>query len=273
MLSFVDSSKDCINWNMLTPATDEAKELALLCQGRFTGDPSNEFEVTKYQTVDEGTEDEAIEENKVDRTYAPVLVKRYCSLSPKFQLREEDRLAATLWKIEQDALIIPRGAYVLQPNGHVERNRSFEGKRHHAVVAHTGVPTRFHSIGLTPAESGKLSNYFHFREPIRLQQKSLTHRAALDKSLHFLDTIDEDIPKGTCNSRCHSRNSEQKHEPLLLYLISHFQVGVSSTNVATDSCKFAASNGSAWRSFTCRKRIDSVRSTSASVKRTRTFRS
>ncbi len=44
------------------------------------------------------------------------------------QLREEERLAATLWKIEQDALIIPRGAYVLQPTGNVERNRTFEGK-------------------------------------------------------------------------------------------------------------------------------------------------
>ena len=30
--------------------------------------------------------------------------------------------------IEQDALIIPRGAYILQPNGDVERNRTFEGQ-------------------------------------------------------------------------------------------------------------------------------------------------
>jgi len=51
-------------------------------------------------------------------------------------------------------------------------------------------------LGLTIAESGKLSNYFHFREPIHLQQKSLIYRSALDKSLHFLDSIDEDIPKG-----------------------------------------------------------------------------
>jgi len=150
-------SKDCNNWNMLTPASDESKESVQLCQGRFTGDASHDFEVTKYNITNEDTEEENIEEYKS-------------------QLREEERLAATLWKIEQDALIIPRGAYVLQPNGSVERNRTFEG--------------------LTPVESGKLSNYFHFREPIHLQQKSLTHRAALDKSLHFLDTIDEDIPKG-----------------------------------------------------------------------------
>ncbi|CAF2329499.1 unnamed protein product [Rotaria sp. Silwood2] len=150
-------SLDCINWNMLTPASDDAKELALQCQGRFTGDPSHEFEVTKYHITNEDTEEENIEEYKS-------------------QLREEERLAATLWKIEQDALIIPRGSYILQPNGNVERNRTFEG--------------------LTITESGKLSNYFHFRPPIRLEQKSLVHRATLDKSLHFLDTIDEDIPKG-----------------------------------------------------------------------------
>ena len=75
---------------MLTPATDEAKELALLCQGRFTGDPSNEFEVTKYQTVDEGTEDEAIEENKVDHAHPPVSVSRYCSLSSSNCVKKSD---------------------------------------------------------------------------------------------------------------------------------------------------------------------------------------
>ena len=94
----------------------------------------------------------------------------------QFPLREEERLAATLWKIEQDAVIIPRGAYVLQPTGDVQRNRTFEG--------------------LTPTESGKLTNYFHFRPPIRLEQKSFLYRATLDKSVHFLDSIDEDVPKG-----------------------------------------------------------------------------
>lgn len=150
-------SHDCINWLVLTAPSDEAKESTEICSGRFTGDPSHNFEVTKYHITNEDTEEENVEEEKV-------------------LLREEERLAATLWKIEQDALIIPRGAYILQPNGDVERNRTFEG--------------------LTVTESGKLSNYFHFREPIRLQQKSLIDRVALDKSLHFLDTIDEDIPKG-----------------------------------------------------------------------------
>ena len=162
---------------MLTPASDEAKELTRLCQGRFTGDPSFEFEVMQYHTVNEDTDDENIEEFKS-------------------HLREENRLAATLWKIEQDALIVPRGAYVLQPSGDVERNRTFEGRR----CSISDIDTLTLHPGLTPAESGKLSNYYHFRQPIRLQQKSLLRRAAMDKSLHFLDPINEDIPIGTISS-------------------------------------------------------------------------
>jgi hypothetical protein len=50
---------------MLSPASDEAKELSSICQGRFTGDPSHDFEVIKYNITNEGTEEENIEEEKV----------------------------------------------------------------------------------------------------------------------------------------------------------------------------------------------------------------
>ncbi len=50
---------------MLTAASDEAKELAQMCQGRFTGDPSHDFEVIKYNITNEDTEEENIEEYKV----------------------------------------------------------------------------------------------------------------------------------------------------------------------------------------------------------------
>jgi len=50
---------------MLTPASDDAKELTQLCQGRFTGDPSHEFEVSKYTITHEDTEEENVEEYKV----------------------------------------------------------------------------------------------------------------------------------------------------------------------------------------------------------------
>ncbi|CAF4601342.1 unnamed protein product, partial [Rotaria magnacalcarata] len=49
---------------MLTPPGDEAKELTPQCQGRFTGDPSHDFDVTKYTVSNEDTEEENIEEYK-----------------------------------------------------------------------------------------------------------------------------------------------------------------------------------------------------------------
>ncbi len=53
--------------------------------------------------------------------------------------------------------------------------------------------------GLAVAESAKLCNYMHLREPERLHEKSLLQKANLDKALDFMDTIDEDIPKGNNN--------------------------------------------------------------------------
>lgn len=39
----------------------------------------------------------------------------------------------------------------------------------------------------------------HFREPFRLQKKTLLEKADLDKAIDFMDVIEEDVPKGnTC---------------------------------------------------------------------------
>ena len=51
-------------------------------------------------------------------------------------------------------------------------------------------------LGLTVSESAKLCNYMHFRDPIRLGEKSLLQKANLDKAIDFIDPVDEDIPKG-----------------------------------------------------------------------------
>ena len=40
----------------------------------------------------------------------------------------------------------------------------------------------------------------HFREPFRLQKKTLLEKADLDKAIDFMDVIEEDIPKGERNS-------------------------------------------------------------------------
>ena len=49
-------------------------------------------------------------------------------------------------------------------------------------------------------EAAKLSSYMHFREPFRLQKKTLLEKADLDKAIDFMDVIEEDIPKGEQNS-------------------------------------------------------------------------
>lgn len=51
-------------------------------------------------------------------------------------------------------------------------------------------------VGLSVSESAKLCSYMHFRDAICLQEKSLLQKANLDKAIDFMDTLEEDIPKG-----------------------------------------------------------------------------
>ncbi len=85
-------------------------------------------------------------------------------------------MAASIARIEEDAVVVPRGAFILQPTGEVVRNRLFEG--------------------LPVIEAAKFNNYVHFRKAITLEQKSALFRSNLDKAVDFLDPIDEDQPKG-----------------------------------------------------------------------------
>lgn len=150
-------SKDCVHWGLLPPATDDMKAKAKLAKGRFTGDPSFEFEHTEIKKIGEG--EEAVEEEET------------------ITVKEEDRLSAVLSDIDLDVRIVPRGSYVKTPTGQVYENRSFEG--------------------LTVAEAAKLCNYIHFREAIKLGEKSLLQKANLDKAIDFCDPVEEDIPKGS----------------------------------------------------------------------------
>ena len=42
-------------------------------------------------------------------------------------MKEEDRLIATIAEIDEQTSVVPRGAFVLEPTGHVTINRCFEG--------------------------------------------------------------------------------------------------------------------------------------------------
>lgn len=46
------------------------------------------------------------------------------------------------------------------------------------------------------SEASKLCNYVHFREGLKVLEKTLLQKADLDKSVDFMDPIDEDIPLG-----------------------------------------------------------------------------
>jgi len=73
--------------------------------------------------------------------------------------------------------IVPRAAFIKTPTGQVTNNRSFEG--------------------LTVSDAAKLCNYMHFREPKLLLEKTLLQKANLDKGIDFMDTLEEDCPKGS----------------------------------------------------------------------------
>lgn len=150
-------SKDCVHWGLLPPATETMIKQSKYCKGRFIGDPSFEFEHTEIKKIGEG--DDATEEEET------------------INIKEEDRLSAVISEIEQDSKIVPRGAFVRTPTSQVLQNRSFEG--------------------LSMSEAAKLCSYMHFGDAIRLEEKSLLQKANLDKSIDFLDPIDEDIPKGS----------------------------------------------------------------------------
>ncbi|XP_076463580.1 radial spoke head protein 9 homolog [Babylonia areolata] len=150
-------SKDCIRWGLLPPATQAMRTQSKLAKGRFTGDPAYEYEHVTTKKVGEG--EEATEEEET------------------ITIKEEDRLSSIIAEIDEDVRIIPRGAFIKAPTGEVVSNRSFEG--------------------LSVAESSKLCNYMHFREPLVLNQKSLLQRANLDKAIDFMDNLEEDIPRGS----------------------------------------------------------------------------
>lgn len=55
-------SHDCIRWKLLNPASEEHFQKLNNCKGRFTGDPSHEFECKTYKLVGEGEEEHVEEE-------------------------------------------------------------------------------------------------------------------------------------------------------------------------------------------------------------------
>ena len=61
-------SKDCVHWGLLPPATEAMKQKSNLTKGRFTGDPSYEFEHIEMKKVGDG--DDQTEEEETASIFA-----------------------------------------------------------------------------------------------------------------------------------------------------------------------------------------------------------
>ncbi|XP_030639183.1 radial spoke head protein 9 homolog [Chanos chanos] len=181
-------SFNCMDWQLLPPATEEMlAEVSKAAKGRFVGDPSHEYE--HAETLRREEEDEAVEEE--------VTVK----------VSEEKRLAATVFTIDTEVSVVPRGAYIKTPHGTVQNNRSFEG--------------------LSVTEASKLRNYLHFTEPKNLKKKSLLEMADLNPCIDFLDPLSEDIPKGSWSLQMERGGSVCVIRSLLWLGLTFFHVPMS----------------------------------------------
>ncbi|NWV85376.1 RSPH9 protein, partial [Dasyornis broadbenti] len=99
-------SLNCLDWSLLTPATEEMLALVEQLKGRFQGDPSFVYELGE---INAEAAARLIEGGK-----EPVI-------------KEEARLIATIEQIDREVGIVPRGAFVKTPVGSVHENRHFEG--------------------------------------------------------------------------------------------------------------------------------------------------
>ncbi|XP_056873123.1 radial spoke head protein 9 homolog isoform X1 [Takifugu flavidus] len=135
-------SFNCIDWLLLPPITEDMmKAVSVAAKGRFRGDPSYVYEHL---------------ESKVS---------------------EENRLAVVIHQIDEEASVVPRGAFIRDLRGLVQVNRSF--------------------AGLSPSEATRLSNFLHFRKPKNQKKRRILEMADLNPAIDFLDVVSDDVPKGS----------------------------------------------------------------------------
>ncbi|NWY95788.1 RSPH9 protein, partial [Loxia curvirostra] len=99
-------SLNCLDWSLLTPATEEMLALAEEVKGRFQGDPSFEYSLAEINAE---------------------AAARLVQSGKEPVIKEEARLIATIEEIDRAVGIVPRGAFVKTPLGSVHENRHFEG--------------------------------------------------------------------------------------------------------------------------------------------------
>merc|ERR1712038_87001 len=142
------------DWHLLSVPSAKAQEEAMQIRGKFMGDPMHEYEQHELRRFGEG--DDAQDDDV------------------SIQVKEEDRLASVIMRIDEEAMIVPRGSYLRTPAGIVHKNPSFSG--------------------LSTRDAQQLENWLHFCPPVKLPSKSLLEQADAAAPIDFLSTCAEDVP-------------------------------------------------------------------------------
>jgi len=149
-------SIDGADWHNLQLPDAKTQDDAMQIRGRFMGDPSHEYEQHDFFRIGSG-------ETRQDESIT-------------IQVKEEARLATVIAKIDAEAMIVPRGAFLRSPAGTVSSNESF--------------------TGLSLEKSQNLENWLVFSGPVKLPQKNLLEQADASAPIDFLDTADMSVPVG-----------------------------------------------------------------------------
>jgi len=215
----VFSSDGGLTWHLLDKTTEEQRGHCDQLRGLFTGHPEYELRLTKdippvaedaievpkpteeqeeddeneLDNDDEGDEEEPTEEEEGDKEAGDgedgeadadgdgeeqkKPAKKPQKKVEIICVKEVTRLADFVEQTNHHCHIVPRGAYLLDEHQNAVVNKTFDG--------------------LDAAAAGKLSSYFHCREPIERSPGEVsleTERG--DPNVDFLDPIVHDIPKG-----------------------------------------------------------------------------
>ncbi|XP_074102921.1 radial spoke head protein 9 [Cotesia typhae] len=164
-------SFNCLDWLLLPKATKTDKVISSLLTNYFQGDPSvkTSAQVPDFSLSDEETSKSI--ENGVTSC----------------EIKEEDRLSATVDLINNDSIIIPRGSWIKHPSGDVGKNAAF--------------------TGLNLNECLELKSYLHARLPLRKSDMNLIKKQDYNCALDFLDSIDIDLSKECWSLQLHLKDN------------------------------------------------------------------
>lgn len=108
-------------------------------------------------------------------TNTNVILLRFSQPIESGEIKEEDRLAAIVQIITEEAAVVPRGGLFKQTDSIVVHSRAFEG--------------------LKVDEADELCSFLHYRTPQRDCNTNLLTRVDYNYAMDFLDTIDKDLPE------------------------------------------------------------------------------